>query len=99
MTSGPDLAGLATAVGITAGLASMALAVATPALRNLLGSRVPQPGDGPSAEARASGFWRADFVCEGPAGTLTYTAGDRFDPGYGSTARMLGEAAMCLARD
>jgi len=99
MTSAGDAGGLATALGVTAGLAGMALAVGTPGLRDLLGSRVPQPGDGPPAEARAAGFWRADFVCEGPAGELTYTTGDRFDPGYGSTARMLGEAALCLARD
>jgi short subunit dehydrogenase-like uncharacterized protein len=94
MTTG----GLASAVGITAGLAGLMLAVASP-LRGLIRSRVPQPGEGPSVEARTSGFWRADFACDGPAGTLVYTTGDRFDPGYGSTARMLGEAALCLARD
>jgi short subunit dehydrogenase-like uncharacterized protein len=30
---------------------------------------------------------------------LTYETGDRYDPGYGSTSRMLGEAALCLAHD
>jgi short subunit dehydrogenase-like uncharacterized protein len=28
-----------------------------------------------------------------------YTFSDRADPGYGSTAKMLGEAALCLAQD
>ena len=30
--------------------------------------------------------------------TITKVTGDR-DPGYGSTGKMLGEAAVCLARD
>ena len=31
--------------------------------------------------------------------TLTYVVSDRADPGYGSTAKMLGESALCLALD
>ena len=30
---------------------------------------------------------------------MIYTAADRADPGYGSTAKMLGESALCLALD
>ncbi len=30
---------------------------------------------------------------------LLYVASDRADPGYGSTAKMLGESALCLALD
>ncbi len=33
----------------------------------------------------------------GSADVLFCTASDRMDPGYGSTATMLGEAALCLA--
>jgi short subunit dehydrogenase-like uncharacterized protein len=35
----------------------------------------------------------------GSAEILIYTASDRADPGYGSTAKMLGESALCLALD
>ncbi len=88
-----------TAAAINAGLAGFLLAMSTPGVRDVVASRLPAPGEGPSPAQRTGGFWRADFVAEGPAGTLTYETGDRFDPGYGSTSRMLGEAALCLARD
>mgnify|MGYP006306587013 FL=1 len=60
----------------------------------------PKPGEGPSAEQREAGFFNT--VLEGrTAGGDTLRAkvtGDR-DPGYGSTSKMIGEAAACLAAD
>ncbi|MBA3540354.1 MAG: saccharopine dehydrogenase NADP-binding domain-containing protein [Deltaproteobacteria bacterium] len=96
--------GLAMAVGVTAGLAGIALAMANPTLRNLLAKRVPQPGEGPSEEKRTHGYWKLRLVGEravdGSMQRLVYIAGDRSgDPGYGSTAKMLGESALCLAND
>jgi short subunit dehydrogenase-like uncharacterized protein len=88
-----------TAAAINAGLAGFMLALATPGVRDVVASRLPAPGEGPTPKQRNTGFWQADFVADGPAGTLTYETGDRFDPGYGSTSRMLGEAALCLAHD
>jgi short subunit dehydrogenase-like uncharacterized protein len=39
-------------------------------------------------------------VAEGDRGeVLVYVVSDRADPGYGSTAKMLGESALCLALD
>ncbi|HEX8106944.1 MAG TPA: hypothetical protein VF516_04405, partial [Kofleriaceae bacterium] len=65
-----------------------------------LARRAPPPGAGPSAEARARGHWIVRLVAEGDSGErLVYIASDRADPGYGSTSKMLGEAALCLARD
>jgi short subunit dehydrogenase-like uncharacterized protein len=34
-----------------------------------------------------------------PPGRLLAIVGDDHDPGHGSTSRMLGESALCLAKD
>jgi short subunit dehydrogenase-like uncharacterized protein len=88
------------AAGITAGLGALQLAMRQRWLRDRLARRAPQPGEGPSAEVRARGHWIVRLVAEGEGGErLVYVASDRADPGYGSTSKMLGEAALCLARD
>jgi short subunit dehydrogenase-like uncharacterized protein len=62
--------------------------------------RGPKPGEGPSREERERGFYDILFVAEVPSGDTLRLAvkGDR-DPGYGSTSKMIGEAALCLARE
>lgn len=88
------------ALGITGGLAALQLALTRPRLRDLIGKRGPKPGEGPSAKVRARGHWKLRLVAEGaPDEVLVYVASDRADPGYGSTAKMLGESALCLALD
>lgn len=100
MSTPGTLRGAAMAVGVLGGLGALAFAVSRPGLRERLARRAPPPGDGPSAEARARGHWIVRLVAEGAQGdTLVYIASDRADPGYGSTAKMLGESALCLARD
>jgi short subunit dehydrogenase-like uncharacterized protein len=92
--------GAAMAVGLTGGIAALSFALRRPMLREQIARRAPRPGEGPSAEVRARGHWIVRLVAEGPRGdTLTYVASDRADPGYGSTTKMLGESALCLARD
>jgi len=61
---------------------------------------LPKPGEGPSAQERENGFWVYDFVGRLPDGQRlrARVKGDR-DPGYGSTSKMLAEAAICLAKD
>jgi len=56
-----------------------------------------KPGDGPSKEARESGFYDVLFIGEYPDGTTVRASvqGDR-DPGYGSTSKMLAETGMAL---
>ena len=89
--------GLAMAVGVTAGLAGFAAVMKRPALRERLAKRLPQPGEGPSPEKRAKGHWKVRFLADEK---LVYIAADAHgDPGYASTAKMLGESALCLARD
>ena len=89
--------GAAKAAGLSAGLAAgMGLAALGPT-RRLVGRVVPQPGDGPSAEAQRSGHFDLRFHGRTADGRsiVTKVTGDR-DPGYGSTAKMLGEAATAL---
>ncbi|MBU6239926.1 MAG: saccharopine dehydrogenase NADP-binding domain-containing protein [Planctomycetes bacterium] len=61
---------------------------------------LPKPGQGPSPQQQEQGFFDIRLFGRTDTGqTLRVrVAGDR-DPGYGSTAKMLGEAAVCLARD
>ena len=61
---------------------------------------LPAPGEGPSPQAQARGFYDLRFFGETVDGRSirTKVTGDR-DPGYGSTARMLGQAGACLALD
>ena len=97
MSTPGNAKGLAMAVGITGGLAGFAAIMKRPALRARLAKRMPQPGDGPSLEKRTNGHWKVRFLADD---ALVYIAADAHgDPGYASTAKMLGESALCLARD
>jgi short subunit dehydrogenase-like uncharacterized protein len=95
--------GAVMAAGIAGGLGGIAFALKRRRLRELLARRLPQPGEGPSRERREHGRWKLRLIGEaganGAAETLIYIAGDRADPGYGSTSKMLGESALCLALD
>jgi short subunit dehydrogenase-like uncharacterized protein len=100
MSTPGSVRGAAMAVGIAGALVGLGFALSRPRLLDRLARRAPRPGEGPSAEARARGHWTVRLVAQGPGGeTLLYRAADRADPGYGSTAKMLGESALCLARD
>jgi short subunit dehydrogenase-like uncharacterized protein len=61
---------------------------------------LPKPGEGPNREQREKGRYEVLFFGETADGrrSTTRVAGDR-DPGYGSTCKMIAEAALCLARD
>lgn len=99
MGSGP--VGAAMSVGITGALAGFMTAAAIPPSRWVLERFVvPKPGEGPSPEAQEKGCYDLRFFGETPSGKTFFAkvTGDR-DPGYGSTAKMLGQAAICLARD
>jgi short subunit dehydrogenase-like uncharacterized protein len=56
------------------------------------------PGEGPCKEERARSWFRVRFVAE-HAGDELVTEVSGGDPGYEETAKMLSEAALCLARD
>lgn len=66
-------------------------------LKNPFGAKPPAPGEGPSAEERANGHYDLLFIGELPTGEkLRYGVKGRYDPGYGSTSRMLAETGMAL---
>jgi len=80
------------------GMALMSLGL----VRRLVSGRLPSPGEGPSKEARENGYFEMQLHAAHPGdprrAIRAHVTGDR-DPGYGSTSRMLGEAATCLALD
>jgi short subunit dehydrogenase-like uncharacterized protein len=101
MLTGRGVAGQLAAAGVTAGLAAMMVAGALPPARWALGRFVlPAPGEGPSPEAQRKGFFDLRFLgrTDGGRELRVKVTGDR-DPGYGSTAKMLAQAASCLALD
>ncbi|MCY1670305.1 saccharopine dehydrogenase NADP-binding domain-containing protein [Novosphingobium sp. SL115] len=57
----------------------------------------PQPGEGPSKEERETGFYDVLFLGEMPDGqVLRYGVKGKYDPGYGSTSRMIAETGIAL---
>lgn len=76
------------------------LALLGPVRRMLVRFLLPKPGQGPTPQQQQQGFFDIRLFGRTDSGqTLRVkVTGDR-DPGYGSTAKMLGEAAICLARD
>jgi saccharopine dehydrogenase (NAD+, L-glutamate forming) len=88
---------LATIAAAGAGITMLvALAQIPPARQWLLSRR--KPGDGPSPQRRARSWFRVRFVGVG-GGRRVITEVSGGDPGYGETAKMLGESALCLAYD
>lgn len=101
MLTGPGVKGLVRAVATSLGTGGFVLAAALPPSRRFLERFVlPRSGEGPSPEAQEEGgFDLRLFGIASDGGVLrARVTGDR-DPGYGSTARMLGETAACLALD
>ncbi len=93
------------AAGLSAGLAAFVIAASFAPTRKLLERRLPGPGEGPSKERRDSGFFVTRLLGIGeakngtPAPRLLATVRGQSDPGYGETAKMISEAAVCLAKD
>jgi short subunit dehydrogenase-like uncharacterized protein len=98
---GRGLKGRFAATAMTAGLSGFMLAAAIRPTRAALERFVlPKPGEGPSPEAQRTGFFDLRFLGTTGDGRQIRikVTGDR-DPGYGSTGKMLGQAAACLALD
>jgi short subunit dehydrogenase-like uncharacterized protein len=102
MSFGAGPKGWLTAAGVSAGTALGVAAVGVGPVRRFVGKRVlPASGDGPSKAVRDSGFFVSRLVGTLPdaKGKLRGTVRGTSDPGYGETAKMLSESAVCLARD
>ena len=61
---------------------------------------VPAPGEGPSPSQQQAGFYDLRFWGTTASGEtlMAKVTGDR-DPGYGSTAKIIAQAGLCLAKD
>ena len=85
------------AAGGAAAVGALTVAAQVAPLRNFLKGKVPQ-GSGPDAAKREKSWFTVDFVGEA-GGTTVRTRVSGGDPGYTETAKMLSEAALCLAFD
>lgn len=102
--TGPGLGGAASASLVSGGLGLFTAAMSIGPTRSALKRFVfPDPGEGPSEKEMAEGNFRVRVRGQGTNenGPFTVDAvvGADRDPGYGATARMLGESAMCLLED
>ncbi len=83
--------------GLVAGVGTLfALAQLSPT-RALL-KKIKDPGEGPDEETRKKSFFRVLFQAKGADQRVSCEVRGG-DPGYGETAKMLAESALCLAFD
>jgi short subunit dehydrogenase-like uncharacterized protein len=100
MSFGDGLAGRARAMGTVAGLGALVAGLTLPPARMVLDRVLPAPGEGPSEETRRNGFFEIELHARTSSGRrYVATVAAQGDPGYAATAVMLGESALCLARD
>lgn len=102
--TGDGPVGAATAGLIAGGIGLFTLGMSLGPTRELLTKYVfPDPGEGPSEEQMQKGHFRVRTrgrgVNEDGPFTVDAVVGAEYDPGYGGTARMLGESAMALLED
>ena len=101
MRMGRGLKGGLAATALTGGLGAFMAGAVLPPSRWLMENYIlPKPGEGPSPEQQRKGMYDLRFYGTTASGNklTTRVTGDR-DPGYGSTAKILGEAGVCLAKD
>lgn len=80
----------------------LAAAAARPTRAALTKWILPTPGEGPTTQQRAEGYFEVQLVgkpdMDSPEHWSALVRGDQ-DPGYGTTSKMLAESAVCLAQD
>ena len=73
-----------------------------------LGGDTPKPGEGPTKAEREAGHYDVLFIGEvqdtsnksqSSRDSIRVAVKGDLDPGYGSTSKMIAEAAVCLAKD
>ena len=86
---------------MSAGLLGFATAMMIKPSRELLSKHVlPKAGTGPSKDEQENGYFDIrHFGQTAKNDTITVKVTGDKDPGYGSTSRMLAQAALCLAQD
>ena len=99
--TGPKVSGWLAAQGLSVALGGLAVAMTFSPTRWLLGKTlIPKSGEGPDQTSQEQGFYDLRFwgTTESGESLGVKVVGDQ-DPGYGSTAKMLGQAGLCLAQD
>ena len=97
MPTGRGVRGAARAAGLWAGMAGLGLGMVTPGVRRIVDRLLPTPGEGPSADRRAAGWFRMQAVTRTQDGSrYAATVAAVLDPGYDATAVMLAQAALVL---
>jgi len=92
--------GPARAAAIAGGIGALVAGLSLSPTRKLLDRLLPDPGEGPSAEARDRGFFHIDVHGRTSSGAnLVSEIRVSGDPGYKATAEMFGESALALAAD
>ncbi|NKB99181.1 MAG: saccharopine dehydrogenase [Pseudomonadales bacterium] len=99
MGQGPKGAISANAAGM--GIAAMNRLPRFRPVRELMQRFLPKPGEGPTPEQVENGHFEIELMAKGPtpADDLRVDVKGQQDPGYGATAKMLAESAVCLAQD
>ena len=88
------------AAAIAGGVGALVAGLSLPPTRKLLDHLLPDPGEGPDAQARDRGFFHIDVHGVTASGArLVCEIRATGDPGYKATAVMLGESALALAGD
>lgn len=106
LPTGSGLTGVGMAVGISGVVALMMGSFSVGPIRNFLSNYVlPESGEGPDRDTIENSSFSMRFIGKGSTSTdqgsfevEAEVKGNR-DPGYGATAWMLGESAVCLAND
>ena len=97
---GKGLRGRRRATVFTALMGLAFAGMANPRTRPVVDRLAPSPGEGPSEEARRSGWFSMKIRTTTQSGRrYLATVAAQGDPGYAATAVMLGESALCLALD
>ena len=101
MLTGKGMKGRMMAMAVVGGLGAFMVGAVIKPTRWLLENYVlPKPGEGPTPKQQEEGYYDIrfkGFLKDGRT-IVTKVTGDR-DPGYGSTAKVLGQAAASLALD
>ena len=101
LMTGPGFKGKMRARSVYWGLGAFFAGIGIGPIRALLKKFVlPKPGEGPSPEDQERGFYDFRFFGQTPDGEqlITQVYGDR-DPGYGSTAKIMAQTALCMVQN
>jgi short subunit dehydrogenase-like uncharacterized protein len=86
--------------GMGAAMATLGASSLIPGGRSLLSRVLPAQGEGPSREQQERGSFRIEIhAADAQGGRAMGIVEAHRDPGYGATAIMLAESALCLAED